>query len=111
MMTRIESTASFNKAAKQLQKRYKSFLTDLQALVLTLTQTPTLGTDLGGGLRKVRMPIKSKGRGKSGGARVITFIFSETASVVKLLYIYDKADRESISKKELLQLLKQNELQ
>ena len=37
-----------------------------------LEQNPLLGTDLGDGLRKVRMKITSKGKGKSGGARVIT---------------------------------------
>lgn len=77
-----------------------------------LEQNPLLGTDLGDGLRKVRMKITSKGKGKSGGARVITFtlVVSQQDAVLNLLYIYDKADRASISEKEIEQLLKQNRL-
>ena len=77
-----------------------------------LEQNPLLGTDLGDGLRKVRMKITSKGKGKSGGARVITFtlVVSQQYAVLNLLYIYDKADRASISEKEIEQLLKQNGL-
>lgn len=77
-----------------------------------LEQNPLLGTDLGDGLRKVRMKITSKGKGKSGGARVITFtlVVSQQDAVLNLLYIYDKADRASISDKEIEQLLKQNGL-
>lgn len=77
-----------------------------------LEQNSLLGTDLGDGLRKVRMKITSKGKGKSGGARVITFtlVVSQQDAVLNLLYIYDKADRASISEKEIEQLLKQNGL-
>ena len=77
-----------------------------------LEQNPLLGTDLGDGLRKFRMKITSKGKGKSGGARVITFtlVVSQQDAVLNLLYIYDKADRASISEKEIEQLLKQNGL-
>lgn len=73
---------------------------------------PNLGTDLGGGLRKIRMSIASKGRGKSGGARVITFsvIISVEETEVNLLTIYDKSERESISRAEIEQLLEKNGL-
>ena len=60
-----------------------------------------MGTDLGKDLRKVRMTIKSKAKGKSGGARVITFLYLEDESVLKLIFVYDKAERENISSKEL----------
>ena len=68
------------------------------------------GVDLGQGLRKVRMLIRSKGKGKSGGARVITLIldYSATDAKIGLLYIYDKSERESLSEKELLAILHQN---
>ena len=58
-----------------------------------------LGTDLGGGLRKIRMRIASKGKGKSGGARVITFtvIVAVDETEVNLLYIYDKAERSTVT--------------
>ena len=77
-----------------------------------LEANPNLGTDLGGGLRKIRMAIASKGRGKSGGARVITFsvIISVEETEINLLTIYDKSERESISRAEIEQLLEKNGL-
>lgn len=69
------------------------------------------GTDLGNRLRKIRLAITSKGKGKSGGARVITYTITvqEEGIEVTLLTIYDKSDRENVSDKELLDLLKQCE--
>ena len=77
-----------------------------------LEANPNLGTDLGGGLRKIRMAIASNGRGKGGGARVITFsvIISVEETEVNLLTIYDKSERESISRAEIEQLLEKNGL-
>ena len=68
--------------------------------------------DLGNGLRKIRMRISSKGRGKSGGARVISFtvVVAIDETEINLLYIYDKAERESISLKEIEELLRKNGL-
>ncbi len=103
---------TFQREAKRLAKHYSSFKEDFVSLIDDLEQNPLLGTDLGHGLRKVRMKITSKGKGKSGGARVITFtlVVSQQDAVLNLLYIYDKADRASISEKEIEQLLKQNGL-
>ena len=108
----IESSASFDKEAKRLGKRYVSFKEDYLKLLDELSRNPHLGTDLGHGLRKVRMKITAKGKGKSGGARVITFtvVISQQDAVLNLLYIYDEADKASISEKEIEQLLKQNGL-
>ena len=101
---------TFQREAKRLAKHYSSFKEDFVSLIDDLEQNPLLGTDLG--QRKVRMKITSKGKGKSGGARVITFtlVVSQQDAVLNLLYIYDKADRASISEKEIEQLLKQNGL-
>ena len=83
---------------------------DYERLLNEIEGNPHLGTDLGGGLRKIRMAITSKGRGKSGGARVITFtvVVSVAEAEINLLYIYDKAERSSISKKEIAQLITEN---
>ena len=69
------------------------------------------GTDLGNRLRKIRLAITSKGKGQSGGSRVITYAITvqEDGIEVTLLTIYDKSDRENVSDKELLDLLKQCE--
>ena len=52
------------------------------------------------------MAITSKGKGKSGGSRVITHLKVSHTSVY-LLSIYDKSDQENISDKELKELLKE----
>ena len=107
MEYRIEVLASFKKEAKRLRKHYASFIDDYEKLLGELEQNPRLGTDLGNGLR-----ISSKGRGKSGGARVISFtvVVAIDETEINLLYIYDKAERESISLKEIEELLRKNGL-
>ena len=103
MNYRIILSNSFLKEAKRLAKKYRSFKEDLEILQNELQRNPYSGIDLGNGLRKVRMAIKSKGRGKSHGARVITYLLlvSEEESEINLLTIYDKAERENISRNEI----------
>jgi len=66
-----------------------------------------MGKDLGNGVRKIIMAVKSKGKGKSGGMRVITFnvIIDRTNTEITLLSMYDKSEKESISDKEIKVLL------
>ena len=71
----ITTSSYFNAAAKRLAKKYPSFKEDLKAFRQELLEDPKQGTELSPGIRKIRMAIKSKGKGKSGGARVITFNF------------------------------------
>ncbi len=101
---------SFAKEFKRLKKKYRSIMDDMKKLGQEIESNPLIGTDLGGGLRKIRMSVSSKGKGKSGGARIITFnvIASIDKTEVNLLYIYDKSDMESISKEELKRLLQEN---
>ena len=112
MNVKIEPLPTFKCEAKRLNKHYASFADDYERLINELEANPHLGTDLGGGLRKIRMAITSKGKGKSGGARVITFtvVVAVEESEINLLYIYDKAERSSISKKEIEELLRLNGL-
>lgn len=112
MQYRTEITGTFRKEFKRLNKRYPSLLQDIKGLREELMQNPLLGTDLGGGFRKIRMRITSKGKGKSGGARVITFtvIAAVDETEINLLYIYDKAERPSISISELEELIRRNGL-
>ena len=112
MNIKIKPLPTFSRAAKRLNKHYASFADDYARLLEDLYANPAIGTDLGGGLRKIRMRITSKGRGKSGGARVISFtvIVSVDETEVNLRYIYDKAERESISSAEIEALLLRNGL-
>lgn len=92
----IIATDEFKRCAKPLAKRYKSFNKDYQDLLDELEINPHLGIDLGNGYRKVRMAIKSKGKGKSGGARVITLDTLECDGCLYLLFIYDKSDADNV---------------
>lgn len=104
MRNKIVIRQTFQKQAKRLAKRYKSFPDDLQKLVDELKQNATLGTPLSGNVYKIRLAISSKNKGKSGGARVITY-FYQVAETVYLLSIYDKSDTENISDEELKYLI------
>lgn len=76
---------------------------DLATFVKELLQNPEIGTDLGNGFCKIRLAITSKGKGKRGGARVITLnlILSADETEIGLFYIYDKSERISITDAEL----------
>lgn len=112
MNCKITYTPDFARQMKRLSKRYKSIKDDYAKLLTELRANPALGVDLGHHLRKVRMSIASKGRGKSGGARVITyaFILAEVDAEIKLLTIYDKSECESLTDKELVELMQRNGL-
>ena len=109
----VKVAVTFKREFKRLNKCYPSLEQDVKDLRTEILSNPTLGTDLGGGFRKIRMRITSKGRGKSGGARVITFtvVITIDKAIINLLYIYDKAERESISISEIQDLLKKSGLQ
>ena len=95
----------FDRQAKQLAKKHRSLKVDLMQLIENLEKDPTQGDYLGvdktgNELYKVRMAITSKRKGKSGGARVITFVkIIETK--VYLASIYDKGEKDSLSNKEI----------
>ncbi|MBQ4405756.1 MAG: addiction module toxin RelE [Bacteroidales bacterium] len=102
-MNRIkEVSVEFKDNAKKLKKKYKSFVDDMKAFEQELLENPYLGASLGHGMRKVRMQISSKGKGKSGGARVITMVVNVLESEdndidISLLYIYDKNEMDNVS--------------
>jgi mRNA-degrading endonuclease RelE of RelBE toxin-antitoxin system len=97
---RIETTSWFDKQIKHLAKKYKSIPADFRNLLESLENEPTQGTPLGRGAFKIRMPITSKGRGKSGGSRVITCV-RVNLDTIFMLDIYDKSERETISDEDL----------
>ncbi|WP_455668885.1 type II toxin-antitoxin system RelE/ParE family toxin [Phocaeicola sp.] len=107
MKYEIELGSRFKKAFKQLRKKYHSLDKDLESLITELEQNPTTGSDLGNGVHKVRMAISDKGKGKSHGARIITYtaVISVEEGVITLLTIYDKADQSTITEKEISSLV------
>lgn len=105
MSYKIKTIPKFEKELKQLAKKYPSLKTEFVELVKELKQDPEQGTAIGNSCYKIRLAIASKGKGKSGGARVITYLHVAGTSVF-LLSIYDKSDQEKIPDKELAELLK-----
>ncbi len=97
----IEFTEEFARGAKILKKRYKSFKHDLEDFKDSIAKNPFQGAELVPGIRKVRMAIESKGKGKAGGARVITLTYyvSEGSGMVHFLIIYDKSDADTVDSK------------
>lgn len=67
---------------------------------------PNAGTGLGNGMYKVRLAISSKGKGKSGGARVITYVVTEDHEVY-LLSIYDKSEFDTVDTKAMKLLVRE----
>ena len=105
MSCKIEVTGRFEQELKQLSKKFPSLKAEYLALIETLEEDPQIGMALGNDCFKIRISIKSKGKGKSGGARVITHFFVKK-STVYLLSIYDKSERSTISQIEIKEILK-----
>jgi mRNA-degrading endonuclease RelE of RelBE toxin-antitoxin system len=105
MSYRVKFIPKFEKELKRLGKKYSSLKTDFSLLLKSLREDPTQGTPLGNECYKIRLAITSKGKGKSGGARVITSV-KVVQETVYLLSIFDKSEQENISDKELSELLK-----
>ncbi|MDR3134113.1 MAG: type II toxin-antitoxin system RelE/ParE family toxin [Prevotellaceae bacterium] len=104
MSYKVKTIAVFERQAKRLVKKYASLKKELWRLSQQLSTTPELGASLGSNCFKVRIAIASKGKGKSGGARVITH-FLVSNDTVYLLSIYNKSERSDITNKELAELL------
>ena len=115
MKVTVRITRTFKIAAKPLLRKHLSLSKDLLRLEKELEKTPGLGTSLGNDIYKIRLKITSKGKGKSGGARIIslvettilgvTEIIAKDEITVNLITIYDKTDVDNITDKELKDLI------
>ena len=94
----------FDRQIKRLAKKYPSLKTEYTTLIEELEKNPKKGIPLGNSCFKIRLALASKGRGKSGGARLITHFYIEDETVF-LLAIYDKSEQTDLSNKELRDLL------
>ena len=113
MKTEIRITKNFEKAVKPLIKKYASLLGELETLETELIRNPRLGTPLGDNSYKIRLKIKSKQKGKSGGARIITYLETEIigvigqdaeTTIINLVTIYDKSEMQIILKQSYASL-------
>ncbi|MCX6278660.1 MAG: hypothetical protein NT004_11250 [Bacteroidetes bacterium] len=102
-------TGNFQNEAKRLVKKHASLKDELKVLEELLLKNPKTGTPIGRNAYKIRLSVKSKGKGKRGGMRVITyleidFIITDMTKIF-LLTIYDKSETEYITKDELARLI------
>lgn len=106
MSYNILAIPPFDRQLKRLIKKFPSVKEDYKSFFEDLEKDPTMGTPLGNNCFKIRFKIESKGKGKSGGARVITNVMIDKETVY-LLSIYDKSEQETMSSKAIDNLLKQ----
>ena len=102
----------FERGAKALRKKYPSFESDYDTFLNELEANPYGGESLGHHTYKNRMAIASKGKGKSGGARVLTYNLqqqSEDEIIITLMTIYDKSDIDNVSDEYIRSLVQQIE--
>lgn len=102
-------TARFEKEIKRLVKKFPSLKQEFAQLINELSRQPDKGTPLGNNCYKIRQAIDSKGKGKRGGARVITYLYLK-AKTVYLLTIYDKSEKEDLRPNELRDIIASLEL-
>ena len=105
----FQSHKEFEISFKRLSKRHRSLADDIRDFRDSLQKNPYQGAELCPGIRKIRMAIASKGRGKAGSARVITAmaIIDEQNGRIALLTIYDKQDYATVDVKTVRQMARE----
>ncbi len=108
MVNDVRLTAFFLKKAKRLLKKYHTLQKSLAHLQQQLIENPKIGDSYGSNIYKVRLADESKGKGKSGGFRVITYVIDETATStnIYLITIFDKSEEASIDKDDIRKIIK-----
>jgi hypothetical protein len=95
-------------------KKFPSLRNELLQLEDDLQRNPKMGSPIGHNSYKIRLSVRSKGKGKSGGLRAISHLESDIIGlidnengniVVNLISIYDKSETASISDNELQTLI------
>jgi mRNA-degrading endonuclease RelE of RelBE toxin-antitoxin system len=105
----IFPTHRFEKEIKRLVKKFPSLKNEFANLISEISINPEVGTFIGKNCYKIRLAIANKGKGKSGGAMVITYIYFETETVY-LLTIYDKNEKEDLKPNELKDMVESLDL-
>lgn len=110
MSYNIIITHRFETELKRLAKKFPSIKKEFSELINNITENPKLGVFLGNNCYKIRLAIASKGKGKRGGARVITHLYINTETVY-LLSIYDKSEKVDLKPNELKEIVENLEFE
>lgn len=108
MKNKVIATAYFSSRFKKFRKKFPSLPKEIEELEQILIVNPECGESLGSDIYKIRLASKSKGVGKSGGFRIITYLINKKADGVEiyLITLYDKSEESTIKKEEIIQLIK-----
>ena len=104
MLYKVKTISRFDREIKRLVKKYASLKNEYKELIDELEKNPEIGIPLGNNLYKIRLAIASKGKGKRGGARIITYLKTKEGNIY-LLTIYDKGEKDTISDYEIQMIL------
>lgn len=110
MSYRIIPTHRFEKEIKRLIRKFPSLKNEFSDLINAIQLNPEFGTFIGNHCYKIRLAIRSKGKGKSGGARVITYLYLDSKTVY-LLTIYDKSEKEDLHLSDIKEMVESLELE
>jgi len=105
MAFEVVLTPDFKKELKHIAKKHRHILNDVQKLIAQLAVNPKIGSDLGQGIYKLRIAISGTSKGKSGGARVITYLKIQKETII-LVDIYLKSEFDTVSTDMILDKLK-----
>lgn len=100
----IDETPMFRRDLRKLAKKYPSLIGEIRKIRSELEDNPQMGMSIGMSCYKIRIAIASKGTGKRGGARLVTYV-QLVDEHIYLLTIYDKSEQADISDKDLLNII------
>ena len=105
---KVYRTSIFDADYKRFVKKFVSLPSEIRQLEETLVKQPDIGTSIGGGIYKIRVACEAKGKGKSGGFRVITYLVDERVdgTDIYLITMYDKSEDSSIKTSQLKKIIK-----
>ena len=104
---KVYRTSIFETDYKRFAKKFASLESEIRQLEKILEKKPDTGTSLGGGVYKIRVACESKGKGKSGGFRVITYLVDEREDGIDiyLITMFDKSEERSIKISQLKKII------
>lgn len=104
----VSVSDDFARQAKRFAKKYPSFKDDYKKILDSIKEKPLQGVEIAKNIRKIRMAIGSKGKGKSGGARIITFnVLTDIQNGhVFFLLIYDKEEDSTVKVNVVKQMVR-----
>ena len=109
MSNSIKPTPEFKRDLKPLLKKYRTLKETILSLEQALVKNPYLGESYGQGIYKIRIADESKGKGKSGGFRILYYHLTKTEQGIEMLFlnIIDKSEIVTIKKADAVKQLKE----